>query len=145
MVALVGLTHMVPSAVNNGRQWIMVFEGNEDIRADLLSWLQTRQTSSVPVRRTTRATARDADKGDGTSSEQSPASEDTPISPLLGNEGASEVDPSVGVVEGQTVDWTADAAVSEINPTMGIQTSNVVLRGSAVENSTAPTVHRRGK
>jgi hypothetical protein len=80
MVALVGLTHMVPSAVDNGRQRIMVFEGNEDIRADLLSWLQTKQTSSVPVRRTTRATARDADEGDGTSSEQSPASEDTALS-----------------------------------------------------------------
>jgi hypothetical protein len=30
-VALVGLTHMVPSAIDNGRQRIMVFEGNEDI------------------------------------------------------------------------------------------------------------------
>jgi hypothetical protein len=29
----------------------MVFEGNEDIRADLLSWLKNRQTSSVPVGR----------------------------------------------------------------------------------------------
>jgi hypothetical protein len=56
------------------------------------------------VRRTTRATARDADEGDGTSSEQSPASEDTPVSRPLRNEGASEVDPSAGVVEGQTVD-----------------------------------------
>jgi hypothetical protein len=37
MVALVGLMHMVPSAVNIGRQRILVFEGNEDIRADLLS------------------------------------------------------------------------------------------------------------
>jgi hypothetical protein len=53
MVALVGLTYMVPSAVDMGRQWIMVFEGNEDIRADIFSWLQTRQTSSIPVRRTT--------------------------------------------------------------------------------------------
>jgi hypothetical protein len=78
----------------------MVFEGNEDIRADLLSWLQTKQTSNVPVRRTTRASARDADEGNGTSSEQLPASKDTPISPPLGNEGALEVDPSVGIVEG---------------------------------------------
>jgi hypothetical protein len=31
MVALVGLTHMVPSIVDNGRQQIMAFEGNEDI------------------------------------------------------------------------------------------------------------------
>jgi hypothetical protein len=30
---------MVPNAVDNRRQRIMVFEGNEDIRADLLSWL----------------------------------------------------------------------------------------------------------
>jgi hypothetical protein len=37
MVALVDLTHMVPSAVDNRRQQIMVFEGNEDIRADLLN------------------------------------------------------------------------------------------------------------
>jgi hypothetical protein len=145
MVALVGLTHMVPNAVDNGRQRIMVFEGNENIRADLLSWLQTRQTSSVPVRRTTRATARDADEGDGTSSEQSHASEDTPVSRPLGNEGASEVDPSVGAVEGQTVDWTADAAVLEVNPPMDVQRSNVVLPGSAVEDSTAPTVYSGGE
>jgi hypothetical protein len=69
MVALVGLTHMVPRVVDNGRQRIMVFEENEDIRADLLSWLQTRQTSTIPVRRTTRASARGADEGDGTSAE----------------------------------------------------------------------------
>jgi hypothetical protein len=141
MVALVGLTHMVPSAVDNGRQRIMVFEGNEDIRADLLSWLQTRQTSNILVKRKTRSTTRDADKGDGTSSEQSPASEDTPVSCALRNEGASEVDPSAGAVEGQTVDWTTDAAVLEVNPPMGVQRSNVVLPGSAAEDSTAPTVH----
>jgi hypothetical protein len=126
MVALVGLTHMVPSAVDNGRQRIMAFEGNEDIRANLLSWLQTKQTSSVPVRRTTRATARDVDVGDGTSSEQSPALEDTPISSPLGNEGASYIDPSVGTVEGSTVDWIGDVVVSEVNPPMDVQTSNVV-------------------
>jgi hypothetical protein len=145
MVALVGLTHMVPSAIDNGRQWILVFEGNEDIRADLLTWLQTRQTSSIPVRRTTRATVRDANEGNGTSSEQSLASEDTPFSHLLGNEGVSEVDPSVGVVEGQTVDWTADAAVLEVNPPMGVKRSNVVLPGSAAEDSTAPTMHSGGE
>jgi hypothetical protein len=55
------------------------------------------------VRRTTRATAKDADEGDGTSSEQSPASEDTAVSPPLGNEGASYIDPSAGAVEGSTV------------------------------------------
>jgi hypothetical protein len=97
------------------------------------------------VRRTTRATARDADEGDGTSSEQSPASKDIPVSRPLGNEGASEVDPSVGVVEGQTVDWTSDVAVLEVNPPMGVQRSNVVLPGSAVEDSTAPTVHSGGE
>jgi hypothetical protein len=145
MVALVGLTHMVPSAVDNGRQRIMVFEGNEDIRADLLSWLQTKQMSSVPVRRTTRASARDADEGDGISSKQSPASEDIPVSPPLGNEGVSEVDPSAGVVEGQTMDWTTDAAVSDVNLPKGVQTSNVVLRGSATEDSTAPTMHWGGE
>jgi hypothetical protein len=145
MVAVVGLTHMVPSAVDNGRQRIMVFKGNEDIRADILSWLQTRQTSSVPVKRTTRATARDADEGDGTSSEQSPASEDIPVSPPLGNEGASEVDPSAGAVERQTVDWTTHAAIPEANPPMGVQRSNVVLLGSAAEDGTAPTVHSGGE
>jgi hypothetical protein len=97
------------------------------------------------VKRTTRAIARDADEGDGTSSKQSPTSEDIPVSPPLGNEGASEVDPSAGAVEGQTVDRTADAAVPEVNPPMGVQTSNVVLRGSAAEDSTAPTVHSGGE
>jgi hypothetical protein len=145
MVALVGLTHMVPSAVDNGRQRIMVFEGNEDIRADLLSWLQTRQTSNILVKRKTRSTTRDADKGNGTSSEQSPTSEDTPVSHPFGNEGASEVDPSTSAVEGQTVDWTADVAVPEVNPPMGVQRSNVVLPGSAAEDSTAPIVHSRGE
>jgi hypothetical protein len=145
MVALVGLMFMVPNAVDNRRQRILVFEENEDIRANLLSWLQTRQTSSVPVMRTTRATARDADEGDGTSSEQSPVSEDTPVSHPLGTEGASEVDPSAGAVEGQTVDWTADAAVPEVNPPMGVQRSNVVLPGSAAEDSTTPIVHSGGE
>jgi hypothetical protein len=97
------------------------------------------------VRRTTRATAGDADEGDGTSLEQSLALEDTPVSHPLGNEGASEVDPSASAVEGQTVDWTADAAVPEVNPPVGVQRSNVVLPGSAAEDSTAPTVHSRGE
>jgi hypothetical protein len=127
MVALVGLTHMVPSIVDNGRQRIMVFEGNEDIRADLLNWLQTRQTSTVPLRRTTRASAKDADEGDGTSAEQSPTLEDIAISPPFGNEGASYVDPSAGVVEGSTVDWIGDAAVPQVNLPMDVQTSNAVL------------------
>jgi hypothetical protein len=110
-----------------------------------LSWLETKQTSSVLVRRTTRASARDADEGDGISSKQSPASEDTPVSPPLGNEGVSEVDPSAGVVEGQTVDWTTDAAVSDVNLPMDVQTSNAALRGSTTKDSTAPTVHWGGE
>jgi hypothetical protein len=145
MVALVGLTHMVPSTVDNGRQRIMAFEGNEDIRADLLSWLQTRQTSTVSVRRTTRATTRDTDIDDGTSSEQSPASEDTPVSPPLGNEGASYVDPSAGAVEGSIVDWAGDVAIPKFNLPMGVQTSNVVHQGSVVEDSTTPIVHSGGE
>jgi hypothetical protein len=43
------------------------------------------------------------------------------------------------------VDWTADAAVLEVNPPMGVQRSNVVLPGSAVEDSTTPTVHSGGE
>jgi hypothetical protein len=43
------------------------------------------------------------------------------------------------------VDWTADAAVSEVNPPMGVQTSNAVLRGSATEDNIAPTVHCGGE
>ena len=58
----------------------MVFEGNEDIRADLLSWLQTKETNNVPLRRATRANTRDADKGDGTNSKLPNTSKDTPHS-----------------------------------------------------------------
>jgi hypothetical protein len=97
------------------------------------------------LRRITRATTRHADEGDDTSAEQSPASEDTTVSPPFGNEGASYVDPSAGAVEGSTVDWTGDAAVPEVNPAMGIQTSNALLRGSTTEDSTAPTVHSGGE
>jgi hypothetical protein len=39
------------------------------------------------------------------------------------------------------VDWTADAAVPEVNPPMGVQRSNVVFQGSAAENSTPPIMH----
>ena len=94
----------------------MVFEGNEDIRANLLNWLQTRKTNNVPVRRTTRATVRDADKGNSISSEQSPASEDIPISHPLRYDNTSKVDPSTSAVEGSTIDWTGDAAILEVNP-----------------------------
>jgi hypothetical protein len=31
MLALIGLTHMVPNTIDNGRQQIMVFEGNQEI------------------------------------------------------------------------------------------------------------------
>jgi hypothetical protein len=67
MVALVGLMHMVPSTVDNGRQRIMVFEGNQEIRSSLLSWLQSNH-QGVPMRRTTRAGARVADEDNDTSS-----------------------------------------------------------------------------
>jgi hypothetical protein len=43
------------------------------------------------------------------------------------------------------MDWTADAAVPEVNPPMDVQISNAVLRGSATEDSTAPTVHCGGE
>jgi hypothetical protein len=42
------------------------------------------------------------------------------------------------------VDWIGDAAVPEVNPPMGVQTSNAVLRGSVAEDSTAPIVHNGG-
>jgi hypothetical protein len=53
--------------------------------------------------------------------------EDIAISPPFGNEGASYVDPSAGVVEGSTVDWIGDAAVPQVNLPMDVQTSNAVL------------------
>jgi hypothetical protein len=140
MVAFVGLTHMVPSTIDKEKHRIMVFEGSEDIRADLLSWLQTRQSSSVPMRRTTRASTRDADKGDGTNSEPSNTSDDTPVSPPLRNEVASNLDPSAGAVEGNTMDRTVDAAILGVNPPMGVQASNVVFKGTAEEVSIEPTV-----
>ena len=43
------------------------------------------------------------------------------------------------------VDWTKDAAILEVNPPMDVQTSNVVLRGTTVEDSTAPTMHSGGE
>jgi hypothetical protein len=145
MVALVGLTHMVPSTVDNGRHQIMVFEGNQEIRSDLLSWLQSRQTSGVPMRRTTRSSIRDVDEGDGTSSEPSNILEDSPIFPQIGNEVASDLDPTAGFVEGITMDWTTDAAVPGGNPALHVQTSNPVVQGTAEEDNTTPTVHSGGK
>ena len=101
--------------------------------------------NTVPMRRSTRASTRDVDDGDGTSVEQLPTSEDTTVSPPLGNEGTSYIDPSVGVVEGSTMDWIRNAAILEVNPPMGVQTSNVVLRGNAAEDNTAHTMHSRGE
>jgi hypothetical protein len=43
------------------------------------------------MRITTRATAKNVDEGDGTSSEPSNPSKDLPVFPLLGNEVALEV------------------------------------------------------
>jgi hypothetical protein len=105
MVAFIGLTHKVPSIVDNGRHGIMVFEGNQEIRSDLLNWLQSRQTSGVSMRTTTRSSVRDADEGAGTSLKPSNTSEDSPISPPIGNEVASDLDPIAGAVEGNTMDW----------------------------------------
>jgi hypothetical protein len=56
------------------------------------------------MRRTIRATARDANEGDGTSSKPSNTLEDTLVSPLLGTEVASDIDPTADVVEGNTMD-----------------------------------------
>jgi hypothetical protein len=36
-VAVVGLTHMVPGLVDHGMHRITVFEGNQDIRLQLLN------------------------------------------------------------------------------------------------------------
>jgi hypothetical protein len=141
MVVLVGLTHMIPSTVDNGRHRIMVFEGNQEIRSDLLSWLQSKQTSGVSMRRTTRSTARDANEGDGTSSEPSNTSEDSPVSLPIGNEVPSDLDPTAGALEGITVDWTTDAAVRGDNLPLHVRTSNPVVQGIAKEDNTAPTMH----
>jgi hypothetical protein len=43
------------------------------------------------------------------------------------------------------VDWTTDAAVSDVNLPMDVQTSNAALRGSTTKDSTAPTVHWGGE
>jgi hypothetical protein len=66
------------------------------------------------------ANARDADEGHGISSEPSNTSEDALVSPPLGNEVASDLDPSAGAVEGNTVNWIVDGAVPRVNPPMGV-------------------------
>jgi hypothetical protein len=40
MVAVVGLNHMVPSLVDHGMHRIMVFEGNQNMRLQLLNWVE---------------------------------------------------------------------------------------------------------
>jgi hypothetical protein len=141
MVALVGLTHMVPSTIDNGRHRIMVFEGNQEIRSDLSSWLQSKQMSGIPMRRATRSSARDANEGDGTNSEPSNTSEDSPVFLPIGNEVASDLDPTAGVVEGITVDWTTDAAIPGGNPALHVPTNNPMVQGTAEEDNNTPTVH----
>jgi hypothetical protein len=46
MVAVVGLTYMVPSLVDHDMHRITVFEGNQDIRLHLLSWVEEKEGSS---------------------------------------------------------------------------------------------------
>jgi hypothetical protein len=46
MVAIVGLNHMIPSLVDHGMHRIMVFEGNQDMRLQLLSWVEAHEGSS---------------------------------------------------------------------------------------------------
>ena len=127
MVAFVGLTHMVPSIVDNGRHQIMVFKRNQEIRSDLLNWLQSRQTNNVPMRKTTRSNVKDADEGAGTSLEPSNTLEDSPVSLPIGNEVASDLDPIASAVEGITMDWTTHAAVPGGNPALHIRTCNPVV------------------
>jgi hypothetical protein len=97
------------------------------------------------MKRATRSSARDADEGDGTSSELSNTSEDSPVSPPIGNEVASDLDPTAGVVEGITVDWTIDAAVPGGNPALHVPTSNPMVQGIAEEDNNSPTVHSGGE
>ena len=73
--------------------------------------MQFIQTSSLLIKRTIRATVKDANKGDGTSSKPSNTSEDTLVSPPLGTEVASDIDPTVVAMEENTMDWTVDTAI----------------------------------
>ena len=52
-VALVGLTHMVPSLVDHGIDTVKVFDDKDDIRSRLIKWRAARgEGDSVPKRRT---------------------------------------------------------------------------------------------
>ena len=46
MVAIVGLNYMVPSLVDHGMHRIMVFKWNQDMRLQLLSWVEAWEGSS---------------------------------------------------------------------------------------------------
>jgi hypothetical protein len=72
-------------------------------------------------------------------------SEDSPVSPPIGNEVASDLDPTAGAVEGITVDWTTDAGIPGGNPPLHVRTSNPVVQGTAQKDNTAPTVHSGGE
>jgi hypothetical protein len=107
--------------------------------------MQSRETRSLLIRRTTRTITRDTDDGDGTSSEPSSTSEDMLVSPPLGTEIASDIDPTADAVEGNTVDWIVDAAVPGGNPPLGVQTRNRMLQRTAEQDSTTSMVHSGGK
>jgi hypothetical protein len=80
MVAIVGLTHMVPSLVDNGMHRITVFEGNQDIRLQLLSSVEEKEGSSRGRKRSARAGGKDEAGGDGSNSGTSNTSEENPSS-----------------------------------------------------------------
>lgn len=55
MVAIVGLTHMLPVFVNDGvSHKIIVFEGDAEIRSKVLDWVQMRKTTEVYKRNVKR-------------------------------------------------------------------------------------------
>ena len=121
MVAIVGLNLMVPSLVDHGMHRIMVFKENQDMRLQLLSWVEAHERSSQGRKRSAWAGGKDEAGGDGSSSGTSNTFDENSSS----HEEVDEV--SLGIefhghsVDGKPIESASTIAVAEGDVRMDVQ------------------------
>jgi hypothetical protein len=139
MVAVVGLNHMVPSLVDQGMHRIMVFEGNQDMRLQLLSWMEAREGSSRGQKRSTRAGGKDEAGGDGSSSRTSNTSKENPSSHEVVDEVSLEIEFYGYGANGKPMQSASTAATTEGDVIVDVHTTGPIQSTSVEEKSQADT------
>jgi hypothetical protein len=87
MVSLVGITDMIPTLVNHTTYKITVFEKNEVINAQIINWMELKQGTSWPPRKSTRVDVDIVNKSNCMDTNTSDTSEENMLSPTERSEG----------------------------------------------------------